>query len=125
MCRIGLDWFAGASTQQELLAMDMDMAEVFDFRFPSQCSTPLFVVVCFCCLFLLLSKPAGLFASVCSVYGSYATAFLLVPLSSRLSLIRVCRQEPSLAILFFLFGGKLFMSLNFVLRAKERYPEVF
>jgi hypothetical protein len=66
-----------------------------------------------------------LFASVCSVYGSYATAFFTYPLSSRLSLIRVCRQEPSLAILFFLFGGKLFMSLNFVLRAKERYPEVF
>ena len=88
--------------------MDMDMAEVFDFRFPSQCSTPLFAVVCFCCLFLLLSKPAELFASVCSVYGSYATAFLLVPLSSRLSLIRVCRQEPSLAILFSIFEGTLY-----------------
>ena len=59
--------------------MDMDMAEVFNFRFPFAMLYPLFVVVCFCCLFLLLSKPAGLFASVCSVYGSYATAFLLVP----------------------------------------------
>lgn len=34
--------------------------------------------------------------------------FFTYPLSSRLSLIRVCRQEPSLAILFSIFEGTLY-----------------
>ena len=88
--------------------MDMDMAEVFDFRFPSQCSTPClwwfaFVVFSFCCQSQLSCLLAcALFMEVMRLL------FYLSP--SRLSLIRVCRQEPSLAILFSFFGGTLYES---------------
>lgn len=89
--------------------MDMDMAEVFNFRFPSQCSTPClwwfaFAVFSFCCQ----SQLSCLLAFV--LFMEVMRLLFTCPLSSRLSLIRVCRQEPSLAILFSFFGGTLYES---------------
>lgn len=106
--------------------MDMDMAEVFDFRFPSQCSTPClwwfaFVVFSFCCQSQLSCLLAcALFMEVMRLLF-YLSPFFTSLTNTSLS----AGTEPRHPVFLFLFGGKTLYEFEFCPASKGTISRSF